>query len=383
MRMLRPFLIAIILSATFFYVTTYHSNHSTQLLSTPLLSRPDKVEITEAASNNSTEDSDEQNNISVYRKNVESVVNITSRAMAFNFFYGLQPQEGQGSGFIIDKDGHILTNYHVIQDARQVEVTLHNRKKYRATVVGSDPSHDLAVIQIKATDLSPMVLGDSRNLQVGQKVYAIGNPFGLSGTLTSGIVSSIRQVQEPDGMTIDEAIQTDAAINPGNSGGPLLNWHGEVIGINTMIASNVGQSAGIGFAIPINTAKAVLNDLVTLGRVKRPALGVRTIPISPEIADQMGLPADYGLLIVQVVPGGAAERAGLRGGSEHAYLGNIPITVGGDLIVAIDGQQVQDEQDLSHSMNNHRAGDTIKVTAYRAKKKIDFTVTLGEARQQV
>jgi S1-C subfamily serine protease len=228
-----------------------------------------------------------------------------------------------------------------------------------------------------------MVLGDSRNLQVGQKVYAIGNPFGLSGTLTSGIVSSIRQVQEPDGMTIDEAIQTDAAINPGNSGGPLLNWHGEVIGINTMIASNVGQSAGIGFAIPINTAKAVLNDLVTLGRVKRPALGVRTIPISPEIADQMGLPADYGLLIVQVVPGGAAERAGLRGGSEHAYLGNIPITVGGDLIVAIDGQQVQDEQDLSHSMNNHRAGDTIKVTAYRAKKKIDFTVTLGEARQQV
>jgi S1-C subfamily serine protease len=381
--MLRPFLIAIILSATFFYVTTYHSNHSTQLLSTPLISRPDKVEITEAASNNSTEDSDEQNNISVYRKNVESVVNITSRAMAFNFFYGLQPQEGQGSGFIIDKDGHILTNYHVIQDARQVEVTLHNRKKYRATVVGSDPSHDLAVIQIKATDLSPMVLGDSRNLQVGQKVYAIGNPFGLSGTLTSGIVSSIRQVQEPDGMTIDEAIQTDAAINPGNSGGPLLNWHGEVIGINTMIASNVGQSAGIGFAIPINTAKAVLNDLVTLGRVKRPALGVRTIPISPEIADQMGLPADYGLLIVQVVPGGAAERAGLRGGSEHAYLGNIPITVGGDLIVAIDGQQVQDEQDLSHSMNNHRAGDTIKVTAYRAKKKIDFTVTLGEARQQV
>ncbi len=383
MRMLRPFLIAVILSATFFYVTTYHSGGSNNLSTTSLLSRPDKVEITEAASNNNVEDSDEQNNISVYRKNVESVVNITSRAMAFNFFYGLQPQEGQGSGFIIDKDGHILTNYHVIQDARQVEVTLHNRKKYRATVVGSDPSHDLAVIQIKATDLSPMVLGDSRNLQVGQKVYAIGNPFGLSGTLTSGIVSSIRQVQEPDGMTIDEAIQTDAAINPGNSGGPLLNWHGEVIGINTMIASNVGQSAGIGFAIPINTAKAVLNDLVTLGRVKRPALGVRTIPISPEIADQMGLPADYGLLIVQVVPGGAAERAGLRGGSEHAYLGNIPITVGGDLIIAIDGQQVQDEQDLSHSMNNHRAGDTIKVTAYRGKKKIDFTVTLGEARQQV
>jgi len=379
MKFLRPFLIALLLSGTFFYVTTYHSG---RFWPVSVVSRPDKVEITEAASDGGV-DGEEQNNISVYRRNIESVVNITSRAVAFNFFYGLEPQEGQGSGFIIDKQGHILTNYHVIADARQVDVTLHNRKKFRATVVGTDPSHDLAVIQIKATDLTPMVLGDSRNLQVGQKVYAIGNPFGLSGTLTSGIVSSIRQVQEPDGLTIEDAIQTDAAINPGNSGGPLLNWHGEVIGINTMIASNVGQSAGIGFAIPVNTAKAVLNDLMTLGRVRRPALGIRTIPISPELADQMGLPSDYGLLILQVVPGGAADRAGLRGGSEHAYLGNIPITVGGDLIVGIDGQQVQDEQDLAQSMNNHRAGDTVKITVYRGKKKMDFTVTLGEARQQV
>ena len=256
------------------------------------------------------------------------MVNITSRAVTFDFFYGLVPQEGQGSGFIIDKEGHVLTNYHVIADARQVEVTLHNRKKYRATVVGTDRSHDLAVIQIKGPGLTPMVLGDSRNLQVGQKVYAIGNPFGLAGTMTRGIISSIRPVQEPDGMQIDEAIQTDAAINPGNSGGPLLNWHGEVIGINTLIASNVGQSAGIGFAIPVNTAKAVLNDLMTLGRVRRPALGVRTIPITPELADQMGLAADSGLLIVQVVPGGAADRAGLRGGTERAYIGNIPIMLG-------------------------------------------------------
>ncbi len=220
---------------------------------------------------------------------------------------------------------------------------------------------------------------------MGQKVYAIGNPFGLSGTLTSGIVSSIRSVQEPDGLTIDEAIQTDAAINPGNSGGPLLNWHGEVIGINTMIASapNVGQSSGIGFAIPINTAKAVLNDLVTQGRVRRPALGVRTIPISAELADQMGLAADYGLLIVQVIPGGAAERAGLRGGNERGYLGNIPITLGGDLIVGVDDQKVQDQTDLSRIMNNHRAGDTIRMTIYRGKKKMEVSVSLGEAREQV
>jgi S1-C subfamily serine protease len=201
--------------------------------------------------------------------------------------------------------------------------------------------------------------------------------------MTRGIVSSIRPVREPNGATIDEAIQTDAAINPGNSGGPLMNWHGEVIGINTMILSNSGQNAGIGFAIPINTAKAVLNDLMTLGRVRRPALGVRTIPITPELADEMGLPADYGLLIVQVTPGGSADQAGLHGGTERAYLGNIPIMLGGDLIVAIDGEKAQDEQDLAQMMNNHRAGDSVKVTIFRGKKKMDVTVSLGEARQQV
>jgi S1-C subfamily serine protease len=262
-------------------------------------------------------------------------------------------------------------------------VTLHNRKKYKATIVGSDRAHDLAVVQIKAADLQPMTLGDSTNIQVGQKVYAIGNPFGLSGTLTRGIVSSIRQVQEPDGLVIDEAIQTDAAINPGNSGGPLLNWHGEVIGINTMIASNVGQSAGIGFAIPINTAKAVLDDLVTLGRVRRPALGVRTLPIDPELANEMGLSADYGLLIVQAVPGGAADRAGLRGGNERALLGNTPIMVGGDLIVAIDGKKVESQQELAQVMNKHRAGDSVNITIYRGKKRMDVSVTLGEVREQV
>jgi S1-C subfamily serine protease len=379
MRLIRPLLIAIIIAGAFFYFTTYRHN---ALRSVDWLGKPHKLEITEAASDN-TVDAEEQNNISVYRKNIPTVVNITSRAVTFDFFYGLVPQEGQGSGFVIDKEGHIITNYHVIADARQVEVTLHNRKKYRAQIVGMDRAHDLAIIQIKAPDLTPAVLGDSKNLQVGQRVYAIGNPFGLAGTLTTGIVSSIRPVQEPDGMVIDEAIQTDAAINPGNSGGPLMNYRGEVIGINTMILSSVGQSAGIGFAIPINTAKAVMNDLVTFGRVRRPALGVRTIPISPELANEMGLAADYGLLIVQVVQGGPADRAGLRGGTEQAYLGNTPITLGGDLIVAIEGQRVEDQQDLSHVMNNHRAGDTVHVTIYRGKKKMDVSVTLGEARQQV
>src|SRR3981081_593419 len=317
MRFLRSCFSAIVLVCGFFYFTPYRHG---RLQSANLVTSPQRADIIEAASGESL-DSEEQNNISVYRKNIGAVVNITSRVMTFDFFYGLVPQEGQGSGFVIDKEGHILTNYHVIADARQVEVTLHNRKKYKATVVGTDPSHDLAVIQIKAPNLVPAVLGDSRNLQVGQKVYAIGNPFGLAGTMTRGIVSSIRPVREPNGSTIDEAIQTDAAINPGNSGGPLMNWHGEVIGINTMILSNSGQNAGIGFAIPINTAKAVLNDLVTLGRVRRPALGVRTIPITPELADEMGLPADYGLLIVQVTPGGSADQAGLQRATERAYTG--------------------------------------------------------------
>jgi S1-C subfamily serine protease len=383
MKLMRPVIFALAIAGGFFYFTTWRSNSGGFFHPSAWLSRPAHVEITEAAPVEPL-DSEEQNNISVYRRNIPSVVNVTSRAMAFDFFYGLVPQEGQGSGFIIDKDGHILTNYHVIADARQVEVTLHNRKKLKATIVGTDPSHDLAVIQIKASDLVPAVLGDSHNLQVGQKVYAIGNPFGLAGTMTRGIVSSIRPVQEPNGTRIDEAIQTDAAINPGNSGGPLMNWHGEVIGINTMILSNgVEQSSGIGFAIPINTAKAVLNDLVTLGRVRRPALGVSTIPISPELADEIGLPVDYGLLIIRVAPGGAADAAGLHAGNQRAYLGNTPIMLGGDLIVAIDGQKIENEDDLSQMMNNHRAGDSVRLTIYRGKKQMEVTVQLGEARQQV
>jgi S1-C subfamily serine protease len=368
-----------VLASAFFYFTTYRNEH---FHSAEWISHPQHVEITEAAGSEAF-DAEEQNNINVYRKNIGAVVNITSSVKAYDFFYGAYSQEGQGSGFVIDKAGHILTNDHVIADAQTIEVTLHNRKKYMATIVGTDRPHDLAVLQIKASDLQPMVLGDSAILQVGQKVYAIGNPFGLAGTLTQGIVSSIRGVQEPNGPFIEEAIQTDAAINPGNSGGPLLNWHGEVIGINTIIASSVGQSAGIGFAIPINTAKAVVNDLVTLGRVRRPALGIRTIPIDPELADELGLAADYGLLLIQAVSGGAADRAGLRGGSERAQLGNTIIMIGGDLIVAIDRDKVESQQDLARIMNKHRAGDTVKVTIFRGKKQLEVPVVLGEARDQV
>ena len=380
MRSIRPILFALLIAGAFYYFTT-HRRSPVSPQSASWVTRPSEVETTEAAGPQSF-DSEEQENISVYKKAVPSVVNITSTTVGFDFFYGAVPQQGQGSGFVIDKAGHILTNQHVIGDnPRRLEVTLSNRKKYQAEIVGLDKSHDLAVIQIKAEGLTPAVLGDSHGLQVGQKVFAIGNPFGLNGTMTRGIVSSIRSVREPEGgAVIDEAIQTDAPINPGNSGGPLLNSRGEVIGINTLILSPVGQSAGIGFAIPINAAKAVINDLVQFGQVRRPVLGVKSLPIGPELASQLGLPADYGVLILSVIPGGPAERAGLHGGSEKAYLGNTPIMIGGDLIVRIEDQDIEDQQDIAHVMNQHHTGDKVKVTFFRGKNKMEVTVTLGEAR---
>ena len=375
MKLLRPVLLATLLVLTFYFVTTRLAGPDAP----SWVTRPTHVELTEAAGP-ANYDVDEQNNINVYKKALPSVVNITSTAVAYDFFYGAVPQQGMGSGFVIDTEGHILTNNHVVEGARQLEVTTSDKKKYKAQIVGTDPVHDLAVIQIPNKSVPQAEIGDSKSLVVGQKVYAIGNPFGLSGTMTRGIISSIRSLKGQRGF-IDEAIQTDAAINPGNSGGPLLNARGQVIGINTMILTGgVEQSAGIGFAIPINTAKAVLDDLVHLGRVRRPEMGVRTIPIGPELADQMGLAHDSGLLVVEVVPGSAAERAGLRGGTERAYLGNAPIMIGGDLLVAIDGQPVEDQHDLSHVMQNHRSGDTVTVTVYRGKKRMDFKLVLGESR---
>ncbi len=326
----------------------------------------------------------EMNNISVYKRVVPSVVNITAGTVTLDFFMGLVPQTDQGSGFILDKQGHILTNYHVVANARNIEVQTHDKHRYQAQRIGVDQLHDLALLQINAPNLVPAVLASSRDLQVGQQVYAIGNPFGLSGTMTSGIISAIRSVRSPEGgAPIENAIQTDAAINPGNSGGPLLNSQGEVIGINSMIAQNgAEQNAGIGFAIPIDTAKAVLADIQKYGHARRPSLGIRTLPIGPDLAEQMGLPAQYGVLIESTVPGGAADRAGLRGGNQVAYLGNIQISTGGDLIVAIDGQEITNSQDISEIMNSHQPGDTLTITYFRGRRKMTARVTLGEAHDQ-
>jgi S1-C subfamily serine protease len=391
---LRRVLLVLLLLSGFYYVTTHiapsgafapliHRAFSVpdpDATRTASIAGPSGFELTEAAAAPAF-DSEEQQNIAVYKKALSSVVNITSSAMTFDFFYGAVPQQGQGSGFILDKQGHILTNNHVIENAQRVEVTLADKHKYKATVVVVDKNHDLALLQINAPNLTPATLSESTDLVVGQRVYAIGNPFGLSGTMTRGIISAIRSIRGPGGNPIEDAIQTDAAVNPGNSGGPLLNSRGEVIGITTLIANNgADQSSGIGFAIPINSAKQVLADFEKYGRIRSPSLDIITLPIGPDIAQQIGLPSDYGILIEKVLPGGAAERAGLKGGTQRVYDGNTPVMLGGDLIVGADGQDVANAQDLSAAINSHRAGDTMTITIYRGRRKMDFKVTLSDAK---
>jgi S1-C subfamily serine protease len=375
----RRIVLILLIVGGFWYFTT-HANLRTIGLAN---SGHDPLTITVAQADPSYTNT-ELNNIAVYKRVVPSVVNITAGTVTLDFFYGLVPAEDQGSGFILDKQGHILTNYHVIANARKIEVQTYDKHRYTAQVIGRDRLHDLALLQINASNLVPAVLASSKGLQVGQQVYAIGNPFGLSGTMTSGIISAIRSVKGPEDAPIENAIQTDAAINPGNSGGPLLNSHGEVIGINSMIAQNgAEQNAGIGFAIPIDTAKAVLGDFQKYGHARRPSLGISILPIGPDLAEQMGLAASYGVLIESTTPGGAADRAGLRGGNQMAYLGNMQISIGGDLIVAIDGQQVTNAQELSDIMNGHQPGDTITVAFYRGRRKMSVRVTLGEANSTV
>ncbi|MDE3104183.1 MAG: trypsin-like peptidase domain-containing protein [Acidobacteriota bacterium] len=395
---LRPVLLVLVLLAGFYYVTThiapsgalaplvqrlFHPGTSPAMADATAEHGLGAFDLTEAAAAPAF-DNEELQNIAVYKKALPSVVNITSTAVQFDFFYGPVPQQGQGSGFILNKDGLILTNNHVIDNAQRVEVTLSDKHKYKAHVLGVDKNHDLALLKIdNVPNLVPATLAESNGLVVGQRVYAIGNPFGLSGTMTRGIISAIRSIRGPQGNPIEDAIQTDAAVNPGNSGGPLLNSRGEVIGITTLIANNgADQSSGIGFAIPINTAKAVLADYSKYGYFRRPSLDIVTIPIGPDIAEELGLPVDYGILIDRVTPGGAADRAGLRGGTQRAYQGNTPVMLGGDLIVGMDGQEIDTPQDLSAAMNAHRAGDEVTLTVYRGKRKLDIRVRLGDAKDQ-
>jgi len=325
----------------------------------------------------------------VYDLSGPAVVNITSVVYTYDFFLNPVPQEGTGSGFVYDTEGHIVTNYHVVENAEELSVTLADGEVYPAEVVGVDPSNDLAVVHIEADDLpQPVALGDSASLRVGQFVVAIGNPFGLERTLTVGVISSLgRVIQSPDGRFIGEAIQTDAAINPGNSGGPLLDLKGCVIGVNSQIVSPSRANAGIGFAVPVNTVRRVVPQLIARGHYPHPWLGVQLLGLTPERVQAfrqtgMEIPVEEGLLVIEVVPGGAADRAGIRGGDHIVRLGNVRIPLGGDIITAINGEPVTDFQELTVYLETEtQVGDTIEVTIIRDGEEQNVLVTLAERPQ--
>jgi S1-C subfamily serine protease len=327
--------------------------------------------------------SDEEINIGVFQKVHPSVVNIAATTLSYNFWMQIVPSVGQGSGFIIDKRGYILTNNHVVENAQKIIVTLSDGQKLSATLVGRDAISDIAVIKIGEESVDDVAdLGDSDRLKVGQKAIAIGNPFGLGHTLTTGIVSALnRSIITEGNVQIDNLIQTDTAINPGNSGGPLLNSSGEVIGINTVIYSLSGGYEGIGFAIPINKAKEVAAELIATGRVARPWLGIEQISIN-ELSGYLDLGVNNGLLIVQVIPGSPAYQAGLRGGNRSVIIGRYRLPVGGDIITAIDNDSISNDMDLDQALGKKKVGDTVKVKVYRDSNLLEIPVTLMERPYQ-
>ncbi len=322
----------------------------------------------------------------VYGQTGSAVVNITSVTYAYDFFFNPVPQEGTGSGFVYDDEGHIVTNYHVIENAEELSVTLADGETYSAEVVGEDPTNDLAVIRIDAESLPrPVPLGDSDVLRVGQFVVAIGNPFGLERTLTVGVISSLgRVIRGPENNFIGEVIQTDAAINPGNSGGPLLDLEGRVIGVNSQIVSPSQANAGVGFAVPANTVRRVVPELISRGRYPHPWLGIEPISLTAERARAfqqagMDVPVDEGVLILEVVRGGPAEEAGIRGGDQIVQLGRYRVPVGGDIITAVNSEPIDDYQDLTVYLETEtRVGDTVDVTLIRDGDEQTIEVVLEE-----
>jgi putative serine protease PepD len=320
--------------------------------------------------------------IGIYRAVSPGVVHITSTVLSQDFLFRIVPERGTGSGFIVDDRGYILTNNHVVENADSLEVTLADKSKVPAKLIGRDSNNDLAVIRVAVPreKLTLLKLGDSDQLQVGQMAIAIGNPFGLDRTVTRGVVSALgRSLKAETGRQIRNVIQTDAAINPGNSGGPLLNSRGEVIGINTAIFSPSGGSVGIGFAIPVNTAKKLLPLLIARGRASHPWLGISGSDVTPNLAKTLNLPVKEGVMIAQVAPNGPAARAGLRGSQRRVRVGNYMMNVGGDIIQALDGQKIAGVDDLTAFLDEHKkVGDDVRVDFLRDGKPQTMTVRLGE-----
>lgn len=321
--------------------------------------------------------------IDVYERVAPSVVSITTQVLRRGFFFEI-PEEGAGSGFIIDQTGHILTNYHVVEGAQEIDVSINDDYVASATIVGVDRRNDVAVLKVEAPAeiLTPVMLGTSAHLKVGQRAIAIGNPFGQFGrTLTIGVISALdRTLEGSDGRTITGIIQTDAAINRGNSGGPLLDSSGRVIGINTAIFSPTGTSAGVGFAVPVDTVKRLLPDLLALGRYRHPWLGVRyAYELKTSLANALGLSTDQGLLIVQLHSGSPLEQANVRGAQQETVVGNQMVYVGGDILTAIDGQPVATLDGMETLLeDNYTVGDQVTVTLIRDTQELELTIALGE-----
>jgi S1-C subfamily serine protease len=324
-------------------------------------------------------DVEEQRIISIYEKASPAVVHIASQVITMSFFWGPIPQEGTGSGFVIDSKGHIVTNNHVVEGADEVHVTLADGTRVPAEIVGTDPYSDLAVIKIDVPPdkLYPVELGSSVDLRVGQRAIAIGNPFGLDRTLTTGVISSLgRPLEVESGQVIYNVIQTDAAINPGNSGGPLLDSQGRVIGVNTAIQTG---AENIGFAIPVDTVKRVVPELIEKGRYRHPWLGDLSYSIDSELAQNLGLPVDKGILIAQIYRGSPAAKAGLRGGNRQVIVGNRRIIAGGDIIVAIDGRPVKSNEDLTVYLETEtQVGQVAELTILRGDQEMTIEVKLDE-----
>lgn len=321
---------------------------------------------------------DELNNIDIYKRARVATVNITSVVYRRDIWFGVVPSEGSGSGFLIDDQGHILTNSHVLQGGGRVQVTLENHEMYDATVLWRDRRNDIGLIKIRPKSKLPFLpLGDSDHVQVGQKVLAIGNPFGLEGTLTTGVVSSVgRSIKGEAGTELEGMIQTDAAINPGNSGGPLLDSQGNVIGINTAIYGP-GGNIGIGFAMPISRARTLVDDYRAGKAIGRPILGVSVAYVAGDLAEALDLPAEGGLLVQDVRPGSGAAEAGIRGARQLAIIGNMQVGVGGDLITAIDGRPVERQDAIARALSRLRPGDKVELTIYRNGRSYKIPVTLG------
>lgn len=335
-------------------------------------------EATPAGISDPASASDEQNNIEVYRTLSPGVVNVHSTSYARDFFGFVEPQEGTGSGSVIDQEGNILTNYHVIEGATKLAVSFGGQKNYAAQLVGGDPDTDLAVIKLIEKPKEPLTiiaLGDSDKLEVGQKVLAIGNPFGLDRTLTTGVISGLqRPIRARNGRPIEGAIQTDASINPGNSGGPLLDSHGRMIGINSQILSPTGASAGVGFAVPVNIAKRIVPLLVKSGEVSRPKLGIGTRDVQA-LKGQLDLPVSEGVIILQVAPGEAAANAGLRGVTQTEN-GDFEL---GDIIVGMDSEKIATTDDLYRVLDKHQVGDTVQLQILRNGRRMTVPVRLTAA----